>query len=359
MGFLQSAHVEIMQRVAGKKNMFIQCRKETSLILRTNEKNNMRNKYMKQMKQQVHHISTTRNTKDCNTLLTNMFSKRQTENTKNISNIHFNKHFNRRVCSFGSVKEIGSVGSIGSIRSIGSIGLTGLTVLTGPKYETFNSSIKYPRSNKLVSIEDSFFNLKTKRNKSESIQKEGKQTSWNPDASLEKRYALALYNVSKKKNMVSVMVKDMQYLQKNLIKNTETNNFFNMPVVSQEIKIKALVDICKKSNPNNPILVNFVTLVFKKGRYKDLEKIFTTFFTIVEEEKEVIQCVVYTAKPLTEDKKKAVYNKIQEVSKGVYEPKIRYEVDPSILGGIIYHVGSNVYDFSTRERTNQIIAHLT
>lgn len=352
MGYLQSAHTEIMQRIVGKKNMFIQCRKETSLILRTNEKNNMGNKYMKHMKQQMQHMSTTRNTKESNTLLTNLFSKSPTENTKNISNIHFNKG----VCSLGSIQKIGSVGlvrSFGSIRSIGSVGSV------GSRYGTFKSSIKDSGCSKSVTVEDFFFNLKTKRNKTESIQKEGKQTNWNPDASLEKRYALALYNVSKKKNMVPVMVKDIQYLQKNLIKSPETNNFFNMPVVSQEVKIKALVDICKKSNPNNPILVNFITLAFKKGRFKDLEKIFTTFFTIVEEEKEVIQCVVYTAKPLTEDKKKAVYNKIQEISKGVYEPKIRYEVDPSILGGIIYHVGSNVYDFSTRERTNQIIAHLT
>lgn len=333
MGFLRNFNADIVHGFGRKQNALVQCRKEILSILRTTEMNNGGNGCMKKVRQLVTTTTTTtiKNRETGEDSLKNFFNKKKGNNI-NISNIH---RFNQ-------------ISSMGIATKLISIPMSG----------TMNSTIRNANDKSAI-IKDSLFYFKSKRNESGNSQTKEKQTNWKPDASLERRYALALYNICKKKNILPTMIKDIQYLQKNVTKNTEANNFFNMPIVSQEDKIKALTRICKKNNPSNEIIINFISFVFKQGRFKDLENIFASFFKIIEEEKDVMQCVVYTARPLTEDKKKAVYNKIHEISKGVYQPKIRYEVDPSILGGIIFHVGPNVYDFSTRERTNQIMSHLT
>lgn len=332
MRVLCNTTTDIIHCVDRKYNMLVHGRKGSTLFIGAPEKKNIKNEY-KCMINRKQQLSTIKYTPDKENGFLNIFNKGIKR--MSISNTYMCKS----LISLGNVRTI--------VSDCKSFGLLSSVQMKDVENKTYGKE------------EIPFFYLRTKRNKSKIAQEDEKQQSWNPDASLEKRYALALYNISKKKNILPVMIKDIQYLQKNLIENVETNNFFHVPFISQEDKIKALTNICKKSNPNNAILANFIILAFEKGRYKDLPKIFSSFFTIVEEEKEVLQCVVYTAKPLTDDKKKAVYNKICEISKGSYEPKIRYEVDPSILGGIIYHVGSNVYDFSTRERTNQILSHLT
>ncbi len=65
---------------------------------------------------------------------------------------------------------------------------------------------------------------------------------------------------------------------------------------------------------------------------------------------------VKTAKPLSEESRKAISDKLR--SAFAFEPILEAETDPSLIGGMVIRVDDTVYDSSLRTRLKQLRARL-
>ena len=167
------------------------------------------------------------------------------------------------------------------------------------------------------------------------------------DAVVARRYALALFTLGKKAGM-----KDLeQYgagltaLDGLLASSPDLDKVFRSPVVTVAEKRKVLQKLLKTVGADKT-MTNFCLLLADKGRLSSLRHIATCYGTLLDTEKGVIRGRLLTAVSL-DNKKQAQLKDLLEKKAGK-SIELAFDVDKSILGGVVLKVGDRVLDASLR-----------
>ena len=94
-----------------------------------------------------------------------------------------------------------------------------------------------------------------------------------------------------------------------------------------------------------------------KQRHNDITGALEYFTDRVREYKNIGRAYVTTAQPLSEEQKKAVTDKLLATTKYV-EFEMNYNVDKSIIGGIIIRIGDRVFDSSIKSQLDNLTKQL-
>jgi F-type H+-transporting ATPase subunit delta len=97
----------------------------------------------------------------------------------------------------------------------------------------------------------------------------------------------------------------------------------------------------------NPIVVNFLRVLNRHGRFTLLEPILRRAQDLSNRRQGRRPAIVRSAVPLADDQKAAVAARIGTMLKA--QPIIQYQVDPALLGGLVIQVDDIVYDASVRK----------
>ncbi|SPJ11822.1 mitochondrial ATP synthase delta subunit, putative [Plasmodium sp. DRC-Itaito] len=171
---------------------------------------------------------------------------------------------------------------------------------------------------------------------------------------IEKRYSLALYNVAKKQNKLNEISNDMLFMKNHMLKDTTFLNFLHTPNIEKKQKIHFIKNECKTLNKFNVITENFMESLFDSNRISFLPKIIEEFEFLLLKDRKEIKCVVYTANEIDNTYKQKIQDSILFKLNKQLKPMIEYKTDPYILGGLILHIGNQVYDFSAKYKINKI-----
>lgn len=168
-------------------------------------------------------------------------------------------------------------------------------------------------------------------------------------------YAEALMSLAKANNLTEVLGEDLRSLS-NLWENSpELSRFLSNPLVKAEDKKAILQQI---GNEMNPYLRNFLMLLVDRGRIMFLDGIAQKYLELLRKLNNVVLAVVTSATPMNEDQLQAVKNKIKSLTRAS-EVELKTTVDPSLIGGIIIRVGSQVYDTSLQGQLRRIGLNLS
>lgn len=98
----------------------------------------------------------------------------------------------------------------------------------------------------------------------------------------------------------------------------------------------------------DPLVLNLAKLLVAKGRVAIVPQVVEAYENLVDEHRGVSHAEVITAVPLSDDEKRAVEEKLSELT----GTKViaRLEVQPEIVGGLLARVGDRLIDGSTRGR---------
>ena len=100
-----------------------------------------------------------------------------------------------------------------------------------------------------------------------------------------------------------------------------------------------------------------MTLMVTKRREEDFLAVFDYFVELVKEEKKIGKADVKTAIPLSNEQKTAIEEKLLATTK--YESfEMNYEVDESLIGGMIVRIGDRVIDSSIQTKLNNLSREL-
>lgn len=162
---------------------------------------------------------------------------------------------------------------------------------------------------------------------------------------LARRYAKALFVVGKEENALDEYAKAIEefaslYLSTPLVRDGLTNKMY-----PQDVRAKVMAEIVNSAGITG-IMANFLNLLAQKNRANVLPEIASTFQTMVDEDRNICQGTIITAKELQpglQEKAKATLEKI--TGKQVV---LKSQVDPSIIGGMIAKVGDLVLDGSIK-----------
>ena len=170
-------------------------------------------------------------------------------------------------------------------------------------------------------------------------------------ASLQGRYASALFDLARDQNSVAVVESDLGKLGEGLAISDDLAALIRNPRVSREAGAKA-VDAVAAVLELSALTRNFLGVLAANRRLSALPDIIRAFAAIAAAGRGEVNAEVTSAHPLSADQLGALAAKLQEREGRTV--KLKASVDPELLGGLVVRIGSHQIDSSIRTRLNTL-----
>jgi F-type H+-transporting ATPase subunit delta len=170
-------------------------------------------------------------------------------------------------------------------------------------------------------------------------------------ASLQGRYASALFDLAVDKKAVSAVESDLDKLGGALKASPELSALIRNPRLGRDAAAKAIDGVAKLLKVS-PLTANFLGVLAGNGRISRLPDVVRAFATIAAAARGEVTADVTSAHPLSAAQLKALEAKLK--AREGKEVKIKSSVDPDLLGGLVVKIGSRQIDSSIRTRLNSL-----
>ena len=170
-------------------------------------------------------------------------------------------------------------------------------------------------------------------------------------ASLQGRYASALFDLASESGQVSAVESDLENLEAAIKQSADLAGLIRNPEISRTDTAKAMSAVGEVLSLSQ-LTRNFVGVLAGNRRLGRLPEIIRAFFTIAAAQRGESTAEVTSAHPLGEDQVEALRQKL-EAREG-RNVKIKTSVDADLLGGLVVTIGSKRIDSSIRTRLNSL-----
>nr|WP_304578836.1 ATP synthase F1 subunit delta [uncultured Acetatifactor sp.] len=164
-----------------------------------------------------------------------------------------------------------------------------------------------------------------------------------------KTYGEALYEVAAEAGRTSELMEEIRCVGEILAANPAFDELMGHPGIPKQEKLQVVEDVFRGRISDE--LAGLLEIVVTKERYKELPAIFAYFTDRVKEEQRTGMAYVTTAVELDAAQRQAVEARLLETS-GYADMEMHYEVDASIIGGMIIRINDRVVDSSVRTKLN-------
>lgn len=171
-----------------------------------------------------------------------------------------------------------------------------------------------------------------------------------------KTYGEALFDLAVEEQQTDALAEEAKVVLEAFRENPELSKLLNHPKIVKEEKVSVIENIFKGRASDH--MVGFLTLIVEKDRHNELEEIIQYFLDRVREAKNIGRAYVTSAIPLEETQKEQIRQKLLHTTKYT-EFEMIYNVDKSLIGGLIIRVGDRVVDSSIRSRINNLSRELS
>ena len=167
---------------------------------------------------------------------------------------------------------------------------------------------------------------------------------------LDRRYALALYEVAKEKDKADEYINDLREICDLIENNKDFYEVVKHPQISTKNKKRTFINIFKGKIDEE--LLSFLLILIEKDRILYLREKLNEMEKIDLERKNILSAVVKTAVPLLESE----ISNLQEKLEKQYNKKIimTTEIDKSLLGGVYVRVGNDVIDGTIKSKLEEM-----
>ena len=172
-----------------------------------------------------------------------------------------------------------------------------------------------------------------------------------------KTYGEALYEVAMESGAdraVSLM-EEIRGVEEVLAANPQFDELMKHPGIPKQDKLKVVENVFKGRVSDE--LSGLVEVMVAKERYGELHAVFAYFTEQVKALQKIGTAYVTTAVELNENQKAAVESRLLETS-GYEKMELNYEVDASIIGGMVIRINDRVVDSSVRTKLNGLTKQL-
>lgn len=171
---------------------------------------------------------------------------------------------------------------------------------------------------------------------------------------LDRRYALALYQVGEEKGKVEEYLRDLREICDLVYNNSEFYEVIKHPQISTAKKKSTFVNIFKGKIDEE--LLSFLLLLIEKDRILYLREKLNEMEKIHLERNNTLIAKVKSVIPLTEEQ----HNKLTENLQNKYDKKVvlQEEIDKSIIGGLYVRVGNDVIDGTVKSKLDEMKARM-
>lgn len=162
------------------------------------------------------------------------------------------------------------------------------------------------------------------------------------------RYAKALYELAKEKNVVAETVADLREVR---IVFTESKDLYNLLVAPNLTTEKKFELIGSIFSTVQPIIVDALKVILVNNRIDETVSVIDSFIRIANDESGVEDAIVYSTEALTEDQLERISTTFAK-QVGKDSLNITNEIDSSLIGGIKLIIGNRIYDNTIVSKMN-------
>ena len=170
-------------------------------------------------------------------------------------------------------------------------------------------------------------------------------------ASLQGRYAAALFELASEAKAVPAVESDLEKLGEAVIGSADFAALIRNPQVSREGSAAAMVGIGKVLGLSK-LTENFLGVLAANRRLAKLPEVVRAFASIAAAARGEVTAEVTSAHPLSAAQLAALASKLK--AREGKDITIKASVDPEILGGLVVRMGSQQIDSSIRTRLNTL-----
>ena len=170
-------------------------------------------------------------------------------------------------------------------------------------------------------------------------------------ASLQGRYASALFDLASEQGLVTAVEGDLDKLGEALKASPDLGALIRNPKVSREDTAKAM-DAVSGVLGLSDLTKKFIGVLAANRRLAALPDIVRAFAAIAAAQRGEVTAEVTSAHPLNDDQIAQLAMRLK--AREGKEVKIKASVDPEILGGLVVRIGSRQIDGSIRTRLNTL-----
>ena len=165
------------------------------------------------------------------------------------------------------------------------------------------------------------------------------------------RYASALYDLAAEKKLVDPVLEDLSNLKNILKDNKELSLVVKSPLITSIDKLNIFESLLKKINANE-LTSTFLKVIEKNKRFSNLASIITQFMNINSQKRGDVLADITSADELNDDQKNNITNQLKSILGD--KLSLSFDVDKSIMGGLIVKVGSKMIDISLANKINKL-----
>jgi len=166
-------------------------------------------------------------------------------------------------------------------------------------------------------------------------------------ANIARPYAAALFDLASETKSIAKVEKDLSEMGTLISSNEDLSRLLTSPVISAEAKTAAVEKILTKAKLNETV-ANFIRAVARNGRLFVLPTMIEVFGELCAKSRGEISAEVISAAPLNkkqlDDLAKTLKNKTGKTV------ALDTSVDPSLIGGLVVRVGSQMIDSSLKTK---------
>ena len=177
------------------------------------------------------------------------------------------------------------------------------------------------------------------------------ETSGGIQASLAGRYASALFDLARDEKQIDAVSRSLGSLNQALADSREFGQLVASPLVDREEAARAFAAIAGELKLD-PLTANFLGVLARNGRKDQLAQVIRLFRQLAADHRGETTAEVVTAHPLSDGQVAAL--KTQLKARAGRDVTIDALTDPTILGGLIVKLGSQMIDASLKTKLNRL-----
>lgn len=160
-------------------------------------------------------------------------------------------------------------------------------------------------------------------------------------------YASALFEIAKADNSVAAVEQGLDRLIALADENPDFARFLRSPVINTEEKSQAMHALLERASAHTTV-GNFIRVIARNGRLFALGAIVKAFKSLAAGDRGEVAADVTSATPLTAAQVASLSATLKaKIGKSV---TLNQHVDPSLIGGLVVKVGSQMIDSSLKTK---------
>jgi F-type H+-transporting ATPase subunit delta len=168
-------------------------------------------------------------------------------------------------------------------------------------------------------------------------------------------YAEALVSLASGQGLLDTFTADVRFIAAVLQATPELGQFLASPLMKTEAKKNLLQQVF--ADQIHPLLLNALQLLTDRRRIMFLGALCQRFLELQRKLQNIVLAEVTAAVPLTEAQQQSIRERVKDFTQAS-SVELQISQDPTVLGGVILKIGSQVIDLSLRGQLRRLALQL-